>query len=120
METPKAVLKDVTLAISQLEKRIDSLTTAVLLLIAKHPELVRILHLLIGIKGIAETSAIALMGELLLLPPDLSHRQWVTTQDLTLKCLNQAKAFTKKNALPNQVTPTTRRSDYARAQCQRT
>ena len=76
-ETPKAVLKDANLAISQLEKRLDSLTTAALLLIAKHPELAHILHLLIGIKGIAEASAIALMGELLLLPPDLSHRQWV-------------------------------------------
>jgi hypothetical protein len=70
-KTPKAVLKDVKLAISQSEKRIHSLTAAALLLIAKHPELVRMLHLLIGIKGIAETSAIALMGELLLLPPDV-------------------------------------------------
>jgi hypothetical protein len=32
---------------------------------------------LIDIKSIAETSAITLIGELLLLPPDLSHRQWV-------------------------------------------
>jgi hypothetical protein len=99
------VLKDANLAISQLEKRIESLTKAALLLIAKHPELVRILHLLTGIKGIAETSAIALMGELLLLPPDLSHRQWVTMQDLIRKCLSQAKAFTKKRALPNRATP---------------
>lgn len=45
VETPKAVLKDATLAISQLEKRIDNLTTAALLLITKHPELARILHL---------------------------------------------------------------------------
>jgi hypothetical protein len=46
-------------------------------LIGKHPELERILALLISIKGVGETSAIALMGELLLLPPDLSHREWV-------------------------------------------
>jgi len=104
VETPKAVLKDATLAISQLEKRIDSLTTAALLLIAKHPELAHILHLLIGIKGIAETSAIALMGELLLLPPDLSHRQWVTIQGLIRKYLSQEKAFTKKRASPNRAT----------------
>jgi hypothetical protein len=38
------VLKDATLAISQLEKRIDNLTTAALLLITKHPELDPILH----------------------------------------------------------------------------
>ncbi len=76
-ETPKAVLKDAKLAIVQLEKRIDRLTTEALILIGKYPELERILALLIGIKGIGNTSAIALMGELLLLPPDLSHREWV-------------------------------------------
>jgi len=98
-ETPKAVLKDATLAISQLEKRIDSLTTAALVLIAKHPELDRILHLLISIKGIAKTSAIALMGELLLLPPDLSHRQWVKFAGLDPQAFESGKSVHKKNRL---------------------
>jgi len=62
-ETPKAVLKDVKLAIAQLQKRIDRLTAGALILIGKHPDLERILGLLIGIKGIGNTSAIALMGE---------------------------------------------------------
>uniref|UniRef100_UPI00398A20E0 IS110 family transposase n=1 Tax=Methyloglobulus sp. TaxID=2518622 RepID=UPI00398A20E0 len=73
-ETPKAVMRDAQLAIAQLEKRIDSLTAEALALIGQYPELKRALALLTGIKGIAETSAIALMGELLLLPPGLSHR----------------------------------------------
>lgn len=98
-ETPKAVLKDANLAISQLEKRIDNLTTAALLLIAKHPELARILHLLISIKGIAETSAIALMGELLLLPPDLSHRQWVKFAGLDPQAFESGKSVHKKTRL---------------------
>jgi transposase len=98
-QTPKAVLKDANLAISQLEKRIDSLTTAALLLIAKHPELDRILHLLISIKGIAETSAIALMGELLLLPPDLSHRQWVKFAGLDPQAFESGKSVHKKTRL---------------------
>jgi len=55
-KTPKAVLKDAKLAISQLEKRIDRLTVAALVLIGKHPALARILALLIGIKGIAQTA----------------------------------------------------------------
>ncbi len=98
-ETPKAVLKDANLSISQLEKRIDSLTTAARLLIAKHPELDRILHLLIGIKGIAETSAIALMGELLLLPSDLSHRQWVKFAGLDPQTVESGKSVHKKTRL---------------------
>ena len=98
-ETPKAVLKDANLAINQLEKRIDSLTAAALLLIAKHPELDRVLHLLIRIKGIAKTSAIALMGELLLLPPDLSHRQWVKFAGLDPQVFESGKSVHKKTRL---------------------
>lgn len=76
-ETPKAVLKDAQLAIAQLQRRIDRLTEEALALTNEHPDLKRTLDLLIGIKGIGNTSAIALMGELLLLPPNLSHREWV-------------------------------------------
>jgi transposase len=57
-ETPKAVLRDAKLAISQLEKRIHHLTTETLTFIDNHPELTRVFQLLISIKGIAETSAI--------------------------------------------------------------
>lgn len=76
-ETPQAVRRDANLSISQLEKRIHRLTQEARVLIGKYPKLERVFLLLTGIKGIAKTSAIALMGELLLLPPGLSHRQWV-------------------------------------------
>jgi len=98
-ETPKAVLKDAKLAIAQLEKRIDLLTAETLLLIGKCPELQRVLTLLIGIKGIAKTSAIALMGELLLLPPDLSHREWVKFAGLDPKAFDSGKSVHKKTRL---------------------
>jgi transposase len=98
-QTPKAVLKDANLAIRQLEKRIDSLTMGALLLIDRHPELKRVLQLLIAIKGIAETSAIALMGELLLLPPDLSHRQWVKFAGLDPQAFQSGKSVHKKTRL---------------------
>ena len=98
-ETPKAVLKDAKLAITQLEKRIDRLTAGALILIGKHPELERILALLIGIKGIGNTSAIALMGELLLLPPDLSHREWVKFAGLDPRAFDSGKSVHKKTRL---------------------
>jgi transposase len=98
-ETSKAVLRDARLAITQLEKRIHRLTTDVLLLIREHPELTRILQLLTSIKGIAETSAIALMGELLLLPPDLSHREWVKFAGLDPKAFDSGKSVHKKTRL---------------------
>ena len=95
-ETPKAVLRDAKLAISQLEKRIDSLTAEAVAWIEKHPELKRVMGLLVGIKGIAQTSAIALMGELLLLPPDLSHREWVKFAGLDPKAFDSGKSVHKK------------------------
>jgi transposase len=98
-ETPKAVIKDVKLAITQLEKRIDTLSHDALILINKHPELLRVLQLLISVKGIAETSAIALMGELLLLPPDLSHREWVKFAGLDPKSFDSGKSVHKKTRL---------------------
>jgi len=98
-ETPKAVLRDAKLAITQLEKRIDRLTADVLILIGKHSELTRILALLIGIKGIGETSAIALMGELLLLPPGLSHREWVKFAGLDPRSFDSGKSVHKKTRI---------------------
>jgi transposase len=98
-ETPKAVRKDAKLAITQLEKRIDHLTVEALVLIGKHPELERILALLIGIKGVGETSAIALMGELLLLPPDLTHREWVKFAGLDPRAFDSGKSVHKKTRI---------------------
>jgi transposase len=98
-ETPKAVLRDAKLAITQLEKRIDRLTADALILIGKHSELTRILALLIGIKGIGETSAIALMGELLLLPPGLSHREWVKFAGLDPRAFDSGKSVHKKTRI---------------------
>lgn len=98
-ETPKAVRRDAELAISQLEKRIASLTTEAAVWIEKHTELKRIMALLISFKGITQTSAIALMGELLLLPPDLSHREWVKFAGLDPKSFDSGKSVHKKSRL---------------------
>ncbi|WP_262967394.1 IS110 family RNA-guided transposase [Methylobacter psychrophilus] len=98
-ETPKAVLRDAKLAITQLQKRIDRLTIEALLLIGKHSKLERTLTLLISIKGIAQTSAISLMGELLLLPPDLTHREWVKFAGLDPKAFDSGKSVHKKSRI---------------------
>lgn len=76
-DTPKSVLKDAMLAITQLEKRIDNLNAEALKHIKSEPALQKAFDLLLTVKGIAATSAIALLGELLMLPKGLSHSQWV-------------------------------------------
>ena len=76
-ETPKAVLRDLKLSIAQLEKRIASLSTEAKAFILAHPALAHPFALLLTVKGIGDTSAIALLGELMLLPAGLTHKQWV-------------------------------------------
>lgn len=98
-ETPKAILRDVNLSITQLEKRIDGLSLDARVLIEKHPALLRIFELLVSVKGIAQTSAIALMGELLLLPPGLSHREWVKFAGLDPRAFDSGKSVHKQARL---------------------
>ncbi len=98
-ETPKAVLRDVKSGIAQLEKRIARLTKEALVLVGKHPDLERAFTLLVSVKGIAQTSAIALMGELLLLPPGLSHREWVKFAGLDPRAFDSGKSVHKKARL---------------------
>jgi transposase len=98
-ETPKAILKDVNLSITQLEKRINELSIEARVLIEQHPALLRIFQLLVSVKGIAETSAIALMGELLLLPPGLSHREWVKFAGLDPRTFDSGKSVHKQARL---------------------
>ncbi len=89
----------------QLEKRIDSLAADAAVWIEKHPELKRIMALLVSIKGIAQTSAIALMGELLLLPPGLSHREWVKFAGLDPKAFDSGKSVHKKTRMSKARQP---------------
>lgn len=75
--TPEAVQRDVVLAIAQLEERLDALSQEARVFIDARPALSQPLHWLMTIKGVAQASAIALLGELLLLPEGLTHKQWV-------------------------------------------
>jgi transposase len=80
--TPGIVIEDIELTIHQLQSQIEHLHHAAMGLIAKKKLLSETLVLLTSIKGIAETSAIQLMGELMVLPEDMRARQWVAMAGL--------------------------------------
>jgi len=94
-DLPPAVLDDAKLAIAQLEKRLAYLSSKAQAFIGKHEDLKRVFTLLLGIKGIAQTSAIALMGELLLLPKGLTHKQWVRYAGLDPRAFDSGKSVHK-------------------------
>lgn len=76
-DTPKSILADASLSIKQLEERIKKLTANALVVVNASVPLKTAFDLLLTVKGIGETSAIALLGELMMLPKGLSHTQWV-------------------------------------------
>jgi transposase len=80
--TPTIVVEDITLTIEQLTVQIQTLHQAALALIAQHEHLAHTLALLTSIKGVAQVSAIKLMGELLVLPESMTAKQWVAMAGL--------------------------------------
>lgn len=80
-----AVRKDIEGHMSQLQRRIENLMEHAGELIGKHQELRESSQRLISIKGIAQASAVHLMAELLLLPDDMTSRQWVAYAGLDPK-----------------------------------
>jgi transposase len=80
--TPSFIVEDVELTIAQLDAQIERLRENALSLISEDQQSREILELLLSIKGVAEASAIQLMGELLILPADMNARQWVALAGL--------------------------------------
>ena len=90
---------DVKLAIAQLQKRIERLSAEARALIKQHRPLEQNFQLLVSIKGVAQTSAIALLGELGVLPQGLTHKQWVKYAGLDPRVFQSGTSVEKKPRL---------------------
>jgi transposase len=80
--TPDCVVKDLKDSLARLQKRRQKLVRAAAAVIAQDAELERKFELLKRITGIAETSAVQLLGELAGMDPSMSVRQWVAHSGL--------------------------------------
>lgn len=76
-EAGKVIRRDIEQNLKQLTRRIDALTEAALEVIRGDDVLRRRYELLVSTTGIAIRSAVRLLGELEVLPPDMTARQWV-------------------------------------------
>jgi len=79
---PRCVLQDLKGALAALERRIVKMRHAARQLIQADAALEQRFRLLTGMPGIGETSAMAILGELALLAPQLTVRQWVAHSGL--------------------------------------
>ncbi len=76
-ESSHFVVNDIEVNIRHLDRRIDGLTSEAQKVIQECPEAARLFRLLVSVKGIAATSAVQILPELLVLPTGMSARQWV-------------------------------------------
>jgi len=75
--TPPELLDDGMLSVRQLDAQITALRSHARALIDSDEQLAKPFELLCSVPGIAEASAISLLGELLVLPDDMNCREWV-------------------------------------------
>ncbi len=76
-ETPDLVIQQINEFINVLEKQIEVQRGAALDVINKHVELKESFVLITSIKGIADAPGIQILAELMILPSDMSAKQWI-------------------------------------------
>lgn len=80
--TPAAILADLERSLVALKHSIAALRREALAMVQADDVLRQRYELLLGMPGIAKASALQLLGELALLSPDMSVRQWVAQSGL--------------------------------------
>lgn len=96
---PEIIIEETQASIDYMESQISRLKKHALMLIDSDDELRRYLDIIISVKGIAESSAIQLLGELLILPKDMNNRQWVAFAGLDPRHFQSGKSVSKKTRI---------------------
>jgi len=97
--TPKVVIDDVLLSIQQIESQIENLISHALQLINESKILKARYLRLISMKGVADKTAIKLIGELGVLAMDMSAKQWVAHAGLYPKLFESGSSVKKRTSI---------------------
>jgi transposase len=95
-ETPALVIEHIKALIALLEKQIAAHRSSALELIRQHQPLAEALTWVTSIKGIAQASGIQLLAELMILPQDMTARQWVAYAGLDPRVFESGSSVSKK------------------------
>jgi len=110
--TPLCVTRDLKRAMTQTQQRILAMTRSAVALIRQDLELKAKFESLIGIKGIAQTSAIQLLGELAGLDPSMTVRQWVALSGLDPEHRESGTSVHPRSRISRHGNPHLRRALY--------
>jgi hypothetical protein len=111
----RAAVKEMQRHQKYLEKRMTRLRREALRLIAGDSELDRRFRLMLTTTGIAETSALQILGELAVLPDMLDARQWVAFSGLDPRLIKSGKSVEKRPRISRGGSRHLRRALYTPA-----
>ena len=94
-EASRVVVNDIEVNIRHLERRVELLTAQAAALIETHAELQQAFARLISVPGIALRSAVQILPELLVLPAEMSVRQWVAHAGLDPRACQSGSSVDK-------------------------
>jgi transposase len=114
---PEIILEETHDSIAFFEDQIQRLKDHALTLINSDEHLQRSLGLITSIKGVADTSAIQLLGELLILPKDMNNRQWVAFAGLDPRHHQSGTSVSKKPRISKAGNSYVRQALYMPALC---
>lgn len=95
-ETPALIIEQTEQLIDFFERHIKTLQDSAFQLIQQHENLEQPYTLITGIKGVAQASAIQILGELMILPKDMNARQWVAHAGLDPRVFDSGSSVSKK------------------------
>lgn len=110
--TPPELIEDAELIVRQFDEHIASLRRHACALIETDTALAESFALLCSVPGIGEASAISLLGELLVLPKDMSCRQWVAFGGLDPRHERSGTSVNKPARLSKAGNPYLRHALY--------
>lgn len=110
--TPLVVANDIAVNVRHFERRIAELERHAVNLITSDPQLKAAYQHLLSVRGIAQTSAIQLLGELLVLPKDMTARQWVAHSGLDVRHVTSGTSVHKLPRISKQGNAHVRRILY--------
>jgi transposase len=99
VETPRLVINHTVELIDLLDKQIQIHRASAFELIQQDTELAEAFGLITGIKGIAQASAVQMLGELMILPKDMSAKQWVAYAGLDPRHFESGSSVAKKSRI---------------------
>jgi len=97
--TPEFIIDDIKLTIEQLEKQIENIIDHALLIIKKSDELSLRYKRITSMKGVADKTAIKLLGELGVLDFGMSGKQWVAHAGLFPREFQSGSSVNKRTSI---------------------